>query len=355
LASSWIIARTLDGNPPARRYLPRYRLGGKHSEVHYGGSFKTRREAILRCQFIDGEIAAGRVPTFNLERAETPARTLAQAADHYRASRVDAADNTNDNMKNDLDRIVTAIGRDRRVDQVTGPNIADAIATLAERYKRETIRKSLIYLGALLEFEGIDPNPAKDKRYKRLPPPDSEEADPPPVEHVEAVWHLLPSKHLLPLFWLDHSAARAQSVDCILVSDYDEPERRVRLRRSWMKTRRDLWVYLSDVLAEAIEETLGPREDRDPDARLFADSGSAALRTAIAKACKAAGIPRWSPHDLKHRRVSVMHREGRTWAEIAELTGNRSLKLLADTYTHLLVDGREVDYAALLAARNPGR
>jgi hypothetical protein len=48
-----------------------------------------------------------------------------------------------------------------------------------------------------------------------------------------------------------------------------------------------------------LEETLGPREDRDPEARLFAGSGADALRTSIAKACKAAAIPLWSPHDLR--------------------------------------------------------
>jgi hypothetical protein len=54
---------------------------------------------------------------------------------------------------------------------------------------------------------------------------------------------------------------------------------------------------------------------------------------------------------LKHRRISLLHRQGRTWAEIRALTGNQSLKVMADTYTHLLVDGREVDYAALLASQ----
>jgi hypothetical protein len=43
------------------------------------------------------------------------------------------------------------------------------------------------------------------------------------------------------------------------------------------------------------------REDRDPDARLFAASGADALRTSIAKAYKAAGVPLFSSHDLRHR------------------------------------------------------
>jgi integrase len=99
--------------------------------------------------------------------------------------------------------------------------------------------------------------------------------------------------------------------------------------RATTKTRRALWVELHPVLAEAIEATLPHRRFRDPEARLFADSGADALRTAIAKACKAAGIPIWSPHDLRHR---------------------RKLSVTADTYTHVLVDETELDYGKLLKA-----
>jgi integrase len=83
-------------------------------------------------------------------------------------------------------------------------------------------------------------------------------------------------------------------------------------------------------------------------ARLFAGSGADALRTAIAKACKAAGIPVWSPHDLRHRRISLLHLRGVPWARIAEFVGQRKLSVTADTYTHVLMDETEVDYARLL-------
>jgi hypothetical protein len=53
---------------------------------------------------------------------------------------------------------------------------------------------------------------------------------------------------------------------------------------------------LDENVLATLEVRLGPREDREPDARLFADSGADALRTSIAKACRAAGIPLFSPH-----------------------------------------------------------
>jgi integrase len=82
--------------------------------------------------------------------------------------------------------------------------------------------------------------------------------------------------------------------------------------------------------------------------RSDADVRSTALRTAIGKARRATGTPLWSPHDLEHQRISLLHAQGRSWAEIAELVGNRSAKVLDDTYTHVLMDERELDYASLI-------
>ena len=102
------------------------------------------------------------------------------------------------------------------------------------------------------------------------------------------------------------------------------------------------------MLAEAVEALIGPREDRDPESRLFADSGGDAIRTAIAKACKAAGVPVFSPHDLRHRRISLLHLRGVPWARIGEFVGQRNLAVTANTYTHVLADEVELDYADLL-------
>jgi integrase len=96
---------------------------------------------------------------------------------------------------------------------------------------------------------------------------------------------------------------------------------------------------------------IGPREDRDPQSRLFAESGADALRTAIAKACRAAGIPLFSPHDLRHRRVSLLHLRGVPWARIGEQVGQRNLAVTANTYTHVLADEAELDYAQLVACQ----
>lgn len=142
---------------------------------------------------------------------------------------------------------------------------------------------------------------------------------------------------------LDWSGARVSSIYEARVGDYDRINRRVRLRASTTKTRQALWIELPAELATAIERALGD----DVDAPIF-DGNADALRTATARACRDARVPVFSPHDLRHRRISLLHHQGRSWAEIARFVGQRKLSLTADTYTHVLSDGRELDYAAVL-------
>ena len=233
------------------------------------------------------------------------------------------------------------------MDAITADEVANAASTLAASgRKRETIRKSVKYLAAVLEFAGVDPNPARDRRI-RLPYEEHVEINPPTAAHVEAVYRSLPSAYRLALLWLDWSGARVASVDLLRIGDYDERDRRVRLRASTTKTRQALWVELPDTLADALEAHLPARDDRDEDARMFPGVTADRLRTAIARACRANGVPVFSPHDLRHRRISLLHRQGRSWAEIARFVGQRKLSVTADTYTHVLSDGLELDYGGL--------
>jgi hypothetical protein len=130
----------------------------------------------------------------------------------------------------------------------------------------------------VFDHAGIQPNRARDRTHVKLPREEPEEFSPPTAAHVAAVYRLIPAKHRLPLLFLDWSGARVAAIDLTLVGDYDEARRRVRLRAQTTKTRRAHWIELPPVLAEALEASLAPREDRDPEARLFAASGADALR-----------------------------------------------------------------------------
>jgi integrase len=91
----------------------------------------------------------------------------------------------------------------------------------------------------------------------------------------------------------------------------------------------------------------------DPDRRVFEGVTSDRLRTALTRACTAAGVPAFSPHDLRHRRVSLMHLAGVPWARIGEQVGHDHLVTTARTYTHVVADERELDYQRLLRSGPP--
>ena len=331
-------------------YRIHFRLGGRESATRYGGAFSTMREAQARRAWVAGELAAMRVPDIALLEAAPAAPTLREAALTWRESRIDVVESTRVLHRVALDRVLPVLG-DLRVDAIAPEDVSGLVETLvAAGKKRETIRKSVKYLAAVLDECGIDPNPAR-ARSIRLPYEEHVEIDPPTAAHVEAVYHLLAPAYRLPLLWLDWSGARVDSVNTLTVGDYDERDRRVRLRAATTKTRAALWVELPDVLAEALEATFPPREDRDLGARMFPEATDARLRTAIARACRAAGVPVFSPHDFRHRRISLLHRQGRSWAEIGRFVGQRKISITADVYTHVLSDGREVDVDELLDLR----
>ena len=81
--------------------------------------------------------------------------------------------------------------------------------------------------------------------------------------------------------------------------------------------------------------------------QVFAGFGADRLRTAITRACKASGVPTFSPHDLRHRRASLWHLQGVPAAEAASWLGHSAQEHLR-TYAHVVIDRAEVDYANLL-------
>src|SRR5712691_5954346 len=169
MPSSWIVTRaTKDGR---KRYLVRYRLGGRESAQRHGGSFRTRTEAIERRRWLAGELAAMRVPDLSvLDREPVRAPTLADAVAAYRASRIDVAEATRVNIGTSLNLIVGVLDAARTVDAFSPQEIADAVARLHNSsYKRETIRKAVTHLACVFDFAKVEPNPVRDKLRVRLP------------------------------------------------------------------------------------------------------------------------------------------------------------------------------------------
>jgi hypothetical protein len=51
----------------------------------------------------------------------------------------------------------------------------------------------------------------------------------------------------------------------------------------------------------------------------------------------------WEAHELRHRRISLLHLGGVPWARIGEHVGERNLAVTANTHSHVLSDKHELD------------
>jgi integrase len=152
---------------------------------------------------------------------------------------------------------------------------------------------------------------------------------------------------VVPLLVLDATGMRIGELVALKWGDVDETRSRWRVSKAVAKTGQGRWVNVPEPLFRTVGE-LVPRDDRTPERPVFQGVTADRLRTAIARACTAAGVPAFSPHDLRHRRISLLHLGGVPWARIGESVGQRNLAVTANTYTHVLVDETEIDYAAVV-------
>ena len=83
---------------------------------------------------------------------------------------------------------------------------------------------------------------------------------------------------------------------------------------------------------------LTPPDDRAPERKVFVGASTAAIRSAMARACKSAGIADYSPHDLRHRYASVQVARGVPVTMIAAQLGHSRNSMTLDTYSHVLID-----------------
>jgi hypothetical protein len=159
MPSVWLSTRAAKNGTKRHRVM--YRLGGRETDPRYGGSFKTKREALARKAWIAGELAALRVPEIGFP-AEQTAPTLAEAATRWQRSRLDVSEATKIQHRTALNRALPILGG-RRIDSISAQDIADLVAQLAEAGKaRESIRKTITALAMVFDHAGIAPNPARD-------------------------------------------------------------------------------------------------------------------------------------------------------------------------------------------------
>ena len=337
MASAWIAKRP---TTTGVSYRVLFRIGGRESSPTHAGSFSTQREARIRRDWVAGELAAMRVPDLRLVQP-TAATTLRDVAERWRTSRVDVSGGTATTHRVNLARVLPVLG-DRAIDTITAEDIAGFVVEIS-KLKRESIRKTVATLAMVLDFHGVSPNPARDKRVK-LPQEDRIEVNPPTAGHVEAVHRILPVALRLPLLVLEATGMRVGELEALTWGDIDETQGRWRVTSASAKTSRARWVPVPEIVFNAVTDTV-PREDRDLAGQVFAGFGADRLRTAITRACVATGVPAFSPHDLRHRRATLWHLGGVPAAEAASWLGHSAQEHLR-TYAHVVIDRTKVELQA---------
>jgi integrase len=203
----------------------------------------------------------------------------------------------------------------------------------AER-KPTTVAQYLDVFKVLLDFAGVEPNPARDPRVK-LPRRVTEEADPPSDEHFLAIVEALLPRWRLFFVTIEQGELRIGEAVALRWGDVDVAGLRLRLPRTATKTNSSRWVQLPAWLMRLLEDTC-PAEDRVPERKVFQGFNYSAARQAMGRACRDAKIPHYTPHDLRHRRLTLWHQPGVPARELAERAGHSRPSMSLDVYTHVM-------------------
>ena len=318
------------------RYVVRFRLGGRAYPVEHAGSFKTMKEARARRDLIAGELANGRNPR-DLLRAMTaapvPTLTLSRWRDRFIESRIDVDDNTKKNYISALKKACETFG-DRDPASITADEVASWAAELTASYKPGTIALYLLSLRMLIDFIGLEPNVARDPRVKK-PKQVREEPQPPSAEQFVAILEALGERWRLLFVTIEQGGLRLGEAVALRWADVDAANLRLRLPRSATKRDQARWVYLPEWLIETIEATC-PLEDRVPERRVFGGITEASAYQAMSRACRNAKVPHYSPHSLRHRRITIWHQAGVPARELAERAGHARASMSLDVYSHVM-------------------
>ena len=332
-----------------RRYVVRYRWGGRGFPWIHLGSKRTEREARVLRDWAAGELAAGRDPRQGMRRlqgvsAQRSALTVDAWFRRWIGSRIDVEETTKKLDTNAANRFKPLVG-DIEASELTLADVQEAVAKLADELEPRTLGKYLSSLRMALDFAGLDRNPARDRRL-RVPRAVKEEPEPPTGAHVLAILERVPKRLRLPLVTIEQTALRVGETS-ITWGDVDVDGLRFRLRARATKSKRGKWVPVPSWLMDVIADTCHV-EDRLAAVPVFTGVTDHQLRKAMASACKVAGIPSYSPHDLRHRRITLWHYQGVPLREIQERVGHSWASTTLDMYTHVMpVD--ELPTTALLA------
>jgi integrase len=254
--------------------------------------------------------------------------------DRFIETRVDvgtSAKSLYGNAQNKLGRLA-----DRDPTKVRPSDVQGWIADNAS-LSPKTIRHYLSSIRQVLDFADVEPNPARSPKVK-VPALQGEEITPPSREEFDAIISKLAKKVLLPAKLMEACGLRVGEITQLLYGDVDFADGRFRISRSRTKggTAGQRWLPVPDELMDEID-ALVPLEDRHHERRVFPLTAPE-IRDSITRACKLAKIPRYHPHDLRHRRISLWVRHGFDPVTVKTWAGHSNASMSLDTYAHVVID-----------------
>jgi integrase len=177
------------------------------------------------------------------------------------------------------------------------------------------------------------------------------EGHPPSHAHVEALVEAIAPRHRLAVRVFAETGLRSVELEALTWGDIDLAGGQLRIARGRTKGRTAgrRWVPMPEDLTNKIA-ALRPLEDRDIDAQVFPGATNRALGNAMRRACTLAEIPVCTPHDLRHRFVSILVMGGVPLPIVKQVTGHTRASVTLDIYSHVMID-EPADYVAEVRAR----
>ena len=334
---AYIVTRTVK---TGKRYDVRYTIRGRRTHQHWCTE-TTRRLAERARDYVNGELAVGRYPDPHVFKAPPARRTAATVYQAY----IDGHPAPSPSVQK-LHRQAQAALELRPLAQLEAEAITHAdiqvfVTSLADQYAPATARKYFDQVKAAFAFTDLPRNPCTDPRV-RFPLPDDEDdetVDPPDWTEYQLLLQHLPERHQIMAMFIERHGLRGREISGLLVGDLDLRGRTIRVARSRTKGRTGgrrsvplvgLWAeYLDAIHLPAVEL-------RDMDAVVFPEFNQNTFRGAMARSAKRAKVKACTPHQLRHRYITMLMQARIDPALVAKIAGHRKLSVTQDTYTHVL-------------------
>lgn len=342
MSPAWVRTRIVTKstrNPRGKSYQVLYRRGGRGYRIESAGSFPLDKEARLRRDLVAGWLAAGLNPKDELAKLKVVAvsvRSYREWAEAYSASRIDIGDEGTKNLVSHFRRLNDIFG-DRDPQTLTVADQIEGVAALTKHLAPSSVSRYWATHRLLLDFAGVTPNPARNTAVK-LPVIIYVEPVPPDALEVLAMLDKMPKRWRLPMIVIEQTGMTVGETEALTWGDVDQAGQRFRLRRATVKAQirsRARWVQVPEWLMTHVEQ-LCPLEDRTADRKVFSGWSADVGKNAMARACLAAGIPHFHPHDLRHRRLSLWHGQGVPAKELAARAGHSRASMTLDIYSHVM-------------------